>query len=94
MSCPQVPPHDVCLEWTAPSTFVAGNPILDPITYKLYRNGLLVGSLALTTTTITNEQTGRQCYRVTAVVNGVESTQSNELCKTVKLEAPTNGAIE
>jgi hypothetical protein len=78
------------LRWTASST-AAGNPSL---TYNIYRASSCAGTFAkinaaaVTATTYLDNQPapGSYCYQVTAVLNGVESTPSNDATATILIE--------
>lgn len=91
MPCPT---HDACISWTATSEYTDNTPITRPITYKILRNGVMVSTTISVSTQLVNEPTGRQCYRVVATVDNVDSAQSNEICRTIRLETPTDGGIE
>lgn len=93
---PPYPISDACLQWTAPTQFTDGTaiPAGTPITYRVYRDGVV----ALTTTQLYAElkfeKPGNRCYAVSAVVNNAESALSAPGCKLIKLAAPTNGSFE
>ena len=75
------------LRW-APSSDAAGNPSL---TYNVYRAGSCAGTFTkinsapvVTTVYLDNQPPpGSYCYQVTAVLNSVESTPSNDATATI-----------
>ena len=90
--------HSTYLRW-APSSSAAGNPSL---TYNVYRAGSCAGTLAkinsapVTATVYLDNQPppGSYCYRVTAVLNGVESNPSNNAMATIlPLAALTSASV-
>jgi hypothetical protein len=86
------------LTWQAPTQYVDSTPIPagTAITYNLY--GALQGvspkplltpaPVSVTTMTRANVAPGTQCYEVTAIIAGVESAHSAEVCKLVSPPAP------
>lgn len=81
----------VPLYWTPPTTNTDSTPIAGPITYTLYQ-----GSAGAVTTKVQTGITGQSalvssgltpgtqtCFAVTAVVAGIESVPSNQLCVTI-----------
>lgn len=80
------------LAWT-PSSDAAANPSL---TYNVYRASSCAGTFAMinsapvTTTSYLDDQppAGSYCYRVTAVLNGTESTPSNTATATILPSKP------
>lgn len=83
------------LSWTAP-TLMNDNitPIVNTITYNVYQGAsgaekFLAGGVPSTGYTISTAFTGTQCWYVTAVVLGVESAASGEVCKTSGTVAST-----
>lgn len=91
MACPS---HDACITWVAPVTRTNGTTITGPLTYNIYRNGIKVGTVSTPSIQLVNEPTGRQCYTITAVEAAAESGFSNQSCKQIKLEAPTDGRVD
>ncbi len=93
--------------WTAPTTFVDGTtiPSTDAITYNAYVGTSGTGSEPTTPTVTgvtTTSYTGSgykpgsvECATFTAVVNTIESSHSNEACKTFPdvPSAPTNNHV-
>lgn len=90
--------HNVSLTWTA-STSAAGNPSL---TYNVYRSSGCSGTFALLNTAPISSTgfldvavpPGTYCYQATAVLEGLESTPSNEVSAVVPaaviITAPPN----
>jgi hypothetical protein len=90
----QTTPYNVAnLSWTAVTTYDDSAPLADPVTYNVYagRQGSAKSRVAtgLTTTAITRTAIplGIWCWNVTAVVKGVESVASDDVCKDVKQPA-------
>jgi hypothetical protein len=90
--------HSTYLRWV-PSSSAAGNPSL---AYNVYRAGSCAGTFAkinaapVTATVYLDNQPppGTYCYRVTAVLNGVESTPSNDAMATIlPLPALTSASL-
>lgn len=90
--------HSTYLRW-APSSSAAGNPSL---TYNVYRASSCAGTFAkinsapVTATVYLDNQPppGSYCYRVTAVLNGVESNPSNDAMATIlPLPALTSASV-
>jgi len=85
------------LNWTAPTTNTDGSPITGALTYRVY--GALQGSTkALIGTGIspyvhTQVPTGTFCYAVTAVVAGIESAQTPEVCRVIPAPTPNPPTI-
>jgi hypothetical protein len=88
--------HDHTL--TAPTQYTDGTTIASSaaISYRVYQGAkgstskALVGTITSTSTTINSGlQAGQEyCWQVTAVINGVESAQSNEGCKSFAFPTP------
>ncbi len=78
------------VSWTGPTTM---SDLAGPVTYNVYAslpNTPPVGrAAAASPLTITGLASGEWCFFVRAVVNGVESVNSNISCKTVGI--PTLG---
>jgi hypothetical protein len=88
-------PPQVTVVWTAPTGNTDGTPISTPISYNLYQG--LTGALAKVATAISGTtatvmsgltQGTNQCFAVTAVVNGIESAQSNVACGLIPFSTP------
>jgi hypothetical protein len=83
---------------TAPTQYTDGTTIASSaaISYRVYQGAkgstskALVGTITSTSTTINSGlQAGQEyCWQVTAVINGVESAQSNEGCKSFAFPTP------
>lgn len=93
---------EACLSWKPPTRYENGTaiPAGTAITYRVYRltNGIMT---ALPNTTagigikLLNQPRGQQCYAVTAIIGGSESTLSTPLgCKFIRFPGPTDGSIE
>lgn len=84
---------EACVSWRAPTQNTNGTSITGAITYRV-----ISGTLSWQTTALEIKLTGLprglRCFRVVAVVNGVESAASSEACKTIRFAGPTDGAIE
>ena len=93
--------------WTAPTTFTDGTaiPSTDAITYDIFvgtaghgsETAATASGLTATTWTGSGYKPGAVvCGTVTAIVNGVMSSPSNEACKTFPdvPSAPTNNAVK
>ncbi len=94
--------------WTAPTSFTNGTaiPSTDVITYNIYTGTGGPGSEASTptqaaisglTVTTSGYAPGQTvCGQITAVVNGLESARSSEVCKTfpVPPAAPTGLKVQ
>lgn len=84
-----------CISWMAVTTNTDGTPVAGPVTYRVTRIG---GSFNITSSTsfiATPKAKGQQCFVVTAIdVNGAESAPTPQVCKVLKLAAPSNGRIE
>lgn len=84
------------LSWTAVTVYDDFAVIVDPVTYNVYagRQGAaktrVATGLTTTTTTRTAIPLGVWCWNVTAVVNGVESAASADVCKEVKQPIPAS----
>jgi hypothetical protein len=86
------------LSWTPPTANVDGSAITGTITYNVYQGvqgatpAKVQSALTTASATVTAGLTPgtTQCFTVTAVVNGVESAQSNSGCAAVSY--PTPGA--
>lgn len=84
--------------WTPPTANTDGSTIAAPITYNTYIGAsgaeVLVGAGLTTASTTASVAAGATaCLQVTAVVNGVESARTTEVCKTEPFptpNAPTN----
>jgi hypothetical protein len=94
--------HSTYLQW-APSSSAASNPSL---TYNVYRASTCAGTFAkinaapVSATIYLDNQPapGSYCYRVTAVLNGIESNPSNTATATIlplqlQPQAPTNSSV-
>lgn len=95
-ACPG-PPHastDACLSWSAPTQNTDGSPITQPLTYRVYRDGVLAGTTGNLYLLLAKEPAGQRCYYVTAVEAGIESAPSGTGCKMIRPAAPTDGSIE
>lgn len=57
--------------------------------YKVYRNGTVVGTTSSTTFTDTAATEGSIAYKVTAIANGIESTPSNTVTVVYDVTRPT-----
>jgi len=88
----QVPYNEARLQWTAPATHTDGSPIVNAITYRVEKQSgtawSSVTTVSTTTYAATGLGTGTHCYRVRAIVGGVQSAPSNTGCKTVTQPAP------
>jgi hypothetical protein len=89
--------HQVVLSWTA-STDAAANPTL---TYNVYRSNttcalattfakINASPITAVTYTDTSVGPGSFCYEATAVLNGVESTNSNTAQAVILPSSPTS----
>lgn len=87
------------LTWAAPTTNTDTTAITGAITYNVYEaattaalSGSVAFSTGLTATTLTTSQGAADgvtaCFAVTAVVGGIESAQSNAVCKTFPAAVP------
>ena len=82
------------LTWTAPTQYTNGTAITAPITYRVYRGNcgaaktLLASPSAATYVDSTAPDGSNLGYAVTAVVAGVESAQTAEVCKAFPLPVP------
>lgn len=94
LSTPTFSESPVTLDWEAPITWTDGTPIVTPITYNVYRGSSQVTTVTGTTWTSSAEPRGNQCYTVTAVTLNKESDQSNQKCKYVTFQGPSDGSIE
>ena len=87
--------------WTPPTTNTDASPISAPITYNLYQGTQMNPSTPATLTkvqsgitadavTITTGLTAgtTQCFAVSAVVNGIESTQTPQSCTPIPFPTP------
>jgi hypothetical protein len=91
------------LSWTAPTAFADGSAITGTITYNVYQGptGALVKVQTGVTSpaaTVTSGLTAgtTQCFAVTAVINSIESAQSNTACAAIPFPtpgAPTNVVV-
>jgi hypothetical protein len=88
-----------CIRWVAPTQNEDNSPIVGTITYEVYRvtspgaGEILVTTFA-TSTRLSLQRGGRQCYFVIARTSLGPSAPSNIACKTMRMRAPTNGSIE
>jgi len=79
------------LAWSAPTENVDGSAIVAPLTYNVYRshNGAAYkltvhAGISTTKATISNVTAGAtECFEVTAIEGGVESSRSLPSCITV-----------
>ena len=74
----------VTVSWVAPTTYTDGTPLTGAITYNLYLMNQSTTTPYVTGITSTSSlrsglSAGTKCYAVTAVVNGVESAQSESV---------------
>jgi hypothetical protein len=82
------------LTWTAPTQYTNGTAIAAPITYRVYRGNcgaaktLLASPAAATYVDSTAPNGSNLGYTVSAVVAGVESAQTTEMCKVFPLPVP------
>jgi hypothetical protein len=86
--------------WTAPTTNEDSTPIAGAITYQLYAGGSgkeakLGNPVASPPYVIspTPPPGTTQCVQVTAIVGGVESQRSSEVCATVPLPQPNPPSV-
>lgn len=95
-ACPGPPfaSTDACLSWSAPTQYTDGTPVTKPVSYRVYRDGVLAATTTQLFHEFKNEASGQRCYYVTAVVESVESLPSGTGCKLVRPAAPTDGGIE
>lgn len=87
---------NLTLSWVAPTQYTDGSNIAagTAITYNVY--GAIQGqplqqlatALATTTTVRANVDPGVRCYAVTAVITGIESAQTPQVCATVAPPTP------
>lgn len=87
------------VSWTPSTVMTNGAAITGAVTYTLSRvsatgTGKVLYSGPLLAFTARNEPVGTQCYVVTATVADVVSVASNQACKKLRLDAPTDGALE
>lgn len=96
-------PQEALLSWEAPKLYTNGVAIPANLTiaYYVYRSNTdaycgstKLGPFGGTSVLLTSQPLGKRCYCLTAVVEGVESAQTPPACKTMRLPAPTEGAIE
>lgn len=96
-------PLSVALSWTAPTTFTNGSAITGAITYNIYQgaSGAEVSAqtgVSATSVTITTGLSAGStvCWQVTAVVGGVESSRTTEVCETFPAQPnpPTNLTVK
>ena len=92
------------LSWTPPTTNTDGTPVKGPLTFNIYQSTTsggegttpavkgLIGSSASVTTGL---QPGTTYYWTATAVdaNGVESAQTNEVCKTFPASVPNTFTI-
>lgn len=100
-TCPPVTSSTACLTWTPPTkntdgTDIAANAV---ITYTIYKSQTAPPAQVAGTTTakefvVTGLSAGLWYFAVTATVSGSQSALSNQVSKTFKVAAPTNGSIE
>jgi hypothetical protein len=81
------------LTWTAPTLNTDGTTITGAITYSVYKGAtgaetFFTAGITTTATTLAGTPGTTQCFQVTAVVNGVESAKSNEVCKSFPNPVP------
>lgn len=101
---PSSGPRAALLVWQAPTKFVnetdiPGSP---PIQYRVYRGisetacGAQLQYTEALTMLLDNQPLGKQCYCVSAVwvPTAEESEKTGPSCKTMRIAAPTEGAIE
>lgn len=86
---------DATVTWDAPMTFTDGTPISGSVLYKLYDRVGLINTTTATSFYVGGAAADRNCWTITATVNGQESAHSVEACKTtapvVRIpSAPTN----
>ena len=102
-AAPASGPREALLSWQAPTKMTDNSniPAGATLSYRVYHgtSRTICGTTVLTTVTtlqvlLTNQPLGLQCYCVTALLNGSESTPAGPGCKTMRLPAPTEGAIE
>lgn len=102
-ACPAVvPTTTACVQWLAPTKWSDETPITTPISYNVWRLSttvpatvtLIKQTSATDSGVLPAQPRGKQCYIVTAVVLGVESTPSNQGCKKIGFPGPTDGKIE
>ena len=96
-------PLSSVLSWTAPTTFTNGSPITGTITYNIYQGASgaeasVQTGVATTSVTITTGLSAGStvCFQVTAVVGGVESSRTTEVCETFPAQPnpPTNLTVK
>lgn len=83
------------VSWTASTRNTDGSALRGTPTYSVFKSDSPAGTkkriaagLSLRTFTVDGLVAGsRQCFTVRAVVNGVSSTPSNQVCKTVPQKA-------
>src|ERR1700744_66240 len=98
---------NITLTWTAPTKNTDGSVISGAITYNLYNvtasgSTVLANAKGISTTSSqrTNLNAGTPCYAVTAVVNSVESAQTQAICvlvtatPTLTPNPPTNPQVQ
>lgn len=91
---------NITLAWVAPTTNTDGSAITGTLSYNLYSvTATGYTSLQSGITGLTNQRTnlsaGTPCYALTAVLNGVESAQTNPVCVAVVSgpNAPTSVSV-
>jgi len=97
--------REACVSWSAVTRYTDNVliPAGTPVFYNVYRRASNSQTRVLIFSTTVHNQLaqklllqplGTQCYSVKAVVSLVTSDFSPEGCKTIRLTAPTDGAIE
>lgn len=86
------------ISWNRPVKYMDGSslPASEPLTYQVYRNGIMLHTTTGLTTLLLDEPPGLQCYTVTAkvVATGKESDHQNPPgCKMQVFDGPTEGSI-
>lgn len=98
----QTPPctsSEACVGWNASTTMEDGSQITSPVTYRVLAQKapsapVEVAVTAALAVKLSSLGPGSWCFFVRAIVNGVESVNSNTACKTLRIAAPTDGSIE
>lgn len=92
-------PRVALLWWTAPTLMDDGSAIAGALSYRVYRGPKgapksFVAQTSALTIRLERQPLGEQCYALTAVLGTLESMRTNEVCKTMRLDPPTDGSIE
>ena len=86
--------RNAMLTWTPPTQNTDGSPIQEKLYYRIYRDGQFLLETDKAEVLLTSQPIGKRCYVITARDSDSESAKSAEACKTMELDAPTEGVIE